>query len=283
MVRIARLFGFCLVLLILLPEGLAQQAYGKGSYGVSGYSGGGGGGSSRASDVYKYTSQILRNLRAGDEGVFSFMGPFSIRAVNIRVRRDLYSPRVEIEKIKPTHGLNAIPRPEGVVYDYELVKSGFGDDFVDGVTIAFRIRSDWLKKNNLTSRDVLLKVYEGEWVDLDTVFIRESQGYSYFEAYSSKLGSFAISAVRRSENKAGRAMPASGPQDDLKEEVSGSTVASFKEPELADFGAYEPLRVDELSEEHSALDNLLIVMILLFSVCAISVGVYRIKRRSAGS
>jgi PGF-pre-PGF domain-containing protein len=144
-------------------------------------------------NLYKYTAHHS-TINKNGEGIFNFKYNLAIRSINITAKEKIHFPKITVENLYTPHRMKRVPELiDGQVYSYEeITPLLFNDSHVKNIKINFRIKSIWLKKNNLSAGDIALKRYTSEWVDLDTKFIERKNNYHYFKSESPGFSYFAI-------------------------------------------------------------------------------------------
>lgn len=143
---------------------------------------------------YKSIDSHLK-IDKSEIGIFKFWSLLSIRKINLTAKENIHSPKIVVEWLNSDSDKKEIPQliKDNLIYHYEKITPyNFNDSSIKDMIISFRIRNKWLKDNNLKVEDIVLRRYTYHWVELDTIFIKEKDGYSYFEAKSPGFSYFAI-------------------------------------------------------------------------------------------
>lgn len=74
--------------------------------------------------------------------------------------------------------------------------------------IRFKVKNSWLENNKISSNDVRITRWDGKWSELGTTEIIKDNTYTYYEAKTSSLSSFAIIAPQPQETIPATTTPA---------------------------------------------------------------------------
>lgn len=175
-----------------------QTSGGTGSSGSSssGSSGGGGGGVTSGEPFANIAKSETRDgsLTAGKPVAFIFKSPeLAIYQILITGKENENDVSVKVESLKNTSKLVSRPAP-GTVYQNTNVWAN--SKKITAVTLKFRVTNAWItgfvQKENIK----LLRWSDNDWKSLDTKVLNSDNNFTYFEAQSAGLSSFAISAVK---------------------------------------------------------------------------------------
>jgi PGF-pre-PGF domain-containing protein len=157
------------------------------------YTSGGGGGGGAPAEI------TPKPISAGGTGVFGYTDPLlSIVNVSVTVNRSVTYAKITVSKSTISPGSVAIGAP-GYVYQYiTITKTGINDSDITHVKIVFKVEKSWIAANNIDSSSIkMYKYIDGSWVAQPTTKIGEDSAYIYFEATSTGLSYFAVSATKR--------------------------------------------------------------------------------------
>lgn len=169
----------------------------SGNSGSSSGGGGGGGGGVISGENYLNIIKFERqdaDLKGNKPVPYTFVYPgFAIYQVLITGRENEGGVGMRIEHLKSASALVS-RMPPGKVYANENV--WLGSKRIIGVLIKFRINNSWLTDNSLDKENIKLLRFDNEWTKLNTKFTGSDAQYSYFEAKSPGLSSFAVSWLK---------------------------------------------------------------------------------------
>jgi len=119
----------------------------------------------------------------------------SVKAVEISVRNSVNNIQVSITKLDEKPVSLAVD-VAGRVYRYLNVdKQNINDEDISSAKITFQVEKTWINSNNVNRSTVALQRYgAGEWNKLPTYEVSEDAENVYYEAESSGLSIYAISA-----------------------------------------------------------------------------------------
>lgn len=155
--------------------------------------GGGGGGGGTSAEI------TPKPISAGGTGVFGYTDPtLSIVNVSVTVNRTVTYAKVNVAKSTMQPASFAIGAP-GIVYQYlTITKTNINDSDITNVKIVFKVEKSWITANNIDSSSIKMYRYvDGSWVAQPTTKIGEDSTYIYFEATSTGLSYFVISATKK--------------------------------------------------------------------------------------
>lgn len=164
--------------------------------------GGGGGGVTSGENFSNIAKSETRDgsLTAGKPVAFIFKSPeLAIYQVLITGKENENDVSVKVEHLKNTSRLVSRPAP-GTVYVNENVWAN--SKKITGVTLKFRVTNAWITGSNIQKETIKLlrwSVSDKDWKALDTTVLTKDDTYTYFEAQSAGLSSFAISAVKEGQ------------------------------------------------------------------------------------
>lgn len=84
--------------------------------------------------------------------------------------------------------------PGGIVYKYvNITGKNFDDSDVDNAEIYFRVQKSWMAESNVLSSSVkMLRLHSGEWQELPTAIVSESESSVEYKSDSPGFSIFAI-------------------------------------------------------------------------------------------
>ena len=169
--------------------------------------------------------QEWQYLEKGEEAVVLLSWRKGLTEIYFTVKNAVTQPRLIIKRLKatPLIGLDA------EIYQYfEVEKTNIKTQDVDQATFRFKIRKNWLQKNNISEEKVKLYRHIGsKWGAIPTNFVGEDETFMYFEAKTSGFSYFAIGGKPLVEQV--YAVPE--PEEDLKptKKAKAQTKRSQKE------------------------------------------------------
>ncbi len=84
--------------------------------------------------------------------------------------------------------------PIGTLYANENL--WLGSKRIDSIVIRFRISNSWLADNRLDAKDIYLLRFDNGWTKLNSKVIDSDGNYTYFEAKTPGMSSFAVSGLK---------------------------------------------------------------------------------------
>lgn len=138
------------------------------------------------------------SLYAGKLVAFNFnLSELAIRQILITGKENENDVTVRVESLKNTSKLVSRPAP-GTVYQNTNVWAN--SKKITAVTLKFRVTNAWITGSNVQKETIkLLRWSDNDWKALDTTVLNSDDTYTYFEAQSAGLSSFAVSAVREED------------------------------------------------------------------------------------
>ncbi len=168
--------------------------------------GGGGGGSSGGGGVISgepfaniaKSETIDGSLTAGKPVAFTFKSPeLAIHQILITGKESENDVTVRVESLKNTSKLVSRAAP-GTVYVNTNV--WVNSKKITGVTLKFRVTNAWITGSNVQKENIkLLRWSDNDWKALNTTVLTRDDTYTYFEAQSAGLSSFAVSAMKEGQ------------------------------------------------------------------------------------
>ena len=141
---------------------------------------------------------VVESIAAGATGIFEFTKPnLVVTEIAVTTTATVTLPSLTVSQSSTAPATVAVAAPH-IVYSYLTVtKSNITDEAVSEVKIKFKLTKTWIADNNINEATVALQRYAaGEWIKLPTSKVNEDASYSYFEATSTALSVFAITAER---------------------------------------------------------------------------------------
>ena len=138
------------------------------------------------------------SLTAGKPVAFTFKSPeLAIYQILITGKENENDVSVKVESLKNTSKLVSRPAP-GTVYINENV--WVNSKKISKVILKFRVKNAWITGSNVQKETIrLLRWSDNDWKALDTTVLNSDDTYTYFEAQSAGLSSFAVSAVKEGQ------------------------------------------------------------------------------------
>lgn len=138
------------------------------------------------------------SLTAGKPVAFTFKSPeLAIHQILITGKESENDVTVRVESLKNTSKLVSRPAP-GTVYINENV--WVNSKKITGVTLKFRVTNAWITGSNVQKENIkLLRWSDNDWKALNTTVLTRDDTYTYFEAQSAGLSSFAVSAMKEGQ------------------------------------------------------------------------------------
>ena len=212
-----------------------------GNSGSGGGGGGGGGGGIITAEPYTNILKFERqdaDFIKGSPVTYSFTNPvFSIYQVLVTGRENEGQIGLRIEHLKNASAL-VNRNPPGAVYANENL--WIGSKRVDYIVIRFRVNNSFLSDNGLETKDLYLLRFNDGWTKLNTKVINSDGNYTYFEAKSPGMSSFAVSGLKNATQvSASPPGDITGNSDVPQEETPAGTGDGKKSPgfEIAAAGA----------------------------------------------
>jgi len=79
-----------------------------------------------------------------------------------------------------------------LIYTYIVLDTNIEQKYVDNLNLRFKVNKNWLTKNNLTTSNITLYVYDINWTGVSFPKYAEDAKYVYYSANSSRLSNMAI-------------------------------------------------------------------------------------------
>jgi len=138
------------------------------------------------------------SLYAGKPVAFTFnSSELAIRQILITGKENENYVTVRVESLKNTSRLVSRPAP-GTVYTNTNV--WVNSKRISAVTLKFRVTNAWITGSNVQKETIkLLRWSDNDWKSLNTAVLTRDDTYTYFEAQSAGLSSFAVSAVKEGQ------------------------------------------------------------------------------------
>ena len=116
-----------------------------------------------------------------------------VAEINFVSSRDAYGAWIEAEVVS---NLEEEPSPEYKVYKYfKLTKNDrvLNNEVVKGYDVLFSVSSAWAAERKIKGGEVvLLHLVDDRWVDLDTEYLKQENGYYLSKATTPDFSYFAI-------------------------------------------------------------------------------------------
>ena len=182
----------------VLPAPTATQPSGRtGSSGSSSSGSSGGSGIISGEPFANIAKSETKDgsLTAGKPVAFNFnSSELAIRQILITGKESENNVSVRVESLKNTSRLVSRAAP-GTVYTNTNV--WVNSKKISAVTLKFRVTNTWITGSSVQKENIkLLRWSDNDWKALDTTVLTRDDTYTYFEAQSAGLSSFAISAVK---------------------------------------------------------------------------------------
>ena len=184
----------------VLPAPTATQPSGRTGNGGGGGGSGGGGGVITGEPLANIAKSETKegSLTAGKPVAFTFKSPeLAIHQILITGKESENDVTVRVESLKNTSKLVSRAAPGTVYVNTNVwVKS----KKITGVTLKFRVTNAWITGSNVQKENIkLLRWSDNDWKALNTTVLTRDDTYSYFEAQSAGLSSFAVSAMKEGQ------------------------------------------------------------------------------------
>ncbi|MFH1637778.1 MAG: PGF-pre-PGF domain-containing protein, partial [Candidatus Woesearchaeota archaeon] len=157
---------------------------------TTGTSGGGGGTAatqtaSVATTIAKITPQKPAVVKLDNEKL-------GVTEIELDVKNEANNVKLTVSShITSPSGTPAIT--EGMVYKYiQIDKTNIDNKDIKSAKITFFVTKQWLDENNLGNKDVVLKKYTTNWVELPTKIVKLKDDKYYYEGTTSGFSVFAI-------------------------------------------------------------------------------------------
>lgn len=141
-------------------------------------------------------TQIVETIAAGTTEDFNFVEPtLSVSKILVTTKNTVTNVQITVKQTSTRPATVAVSAPDKV-YSYLIVtKVNITDADIESVKIRFKVKKSWINENNIDRATVALRRYaDGAWAKLPTVEVSSDATYVYFEATSSALSVFAITA-----------------------------------------------------------------------------------------
>lgn len=196
------------------PTPTATSSRGTGSSGSSGSGssggGSGGGGVTSGETFANIAKSETRDgtLFAGKPVAFTFKSTeLAIHQILITGKENENDVTVRVESLKDKSSLVSRPAP-GTVYQNTNV--WVNSKRISAVTLKFRVTNAWITSGSVQKENIkLLRWSDNDWKSLDTTVLNSDNNFTYFEAQSAGLSSFAVSAVKEGQVPADTSQPGS--------------------------------------------------------------------------
>jgi len=141
-------------------------------------------------------TSAIESIDAGETGTFEFIeSDLAISEIEVTTTSAVSSPSVTATQSSSAPGTVAIVAPNTVYGYLTIVKENIEDEDVSEVKIKFKVTKAWISDNNIDEETIAMMRYsDGAWSELSTSKVSEDETYVYFEATSTALSVFAISA-----------------------------------------------------------------------------------------
>lgn len=182
----------------VLPALTPTATQTSGRTGSSGSSGGSGVTSGEPFANIAKSETKEGSLTAGKPVAFTFISPeLAIHQILITGKENENNVSVRVESLKNTSKLVSRPAP-GTVYVNTNV--WVNSKKITGVTLKFRVTNAWITGSNVQKENIkLLRWSDNDWKALNTTVLTRDDTYTYFEAQSAGLSSFAVSAMKEGQ------------------------------------------------------------------------------------
>ena len=184
----------------VLPALTPTATQRTGSSGSSGSGSSGGGGVTSGEPFANIAKSETKDgsLTAGKPVAFTFKSPeLAIHQILITGKESENDVTVRVESLKNTSKLVSRAAP-GTVYINENV--WVNSKKITGVTLKFRVTNAWITGSNVQKENIkLLRWSDNDWKALNTTVLTRDDTYTYFEAQSAGLSSFAVSAMKEGQ------------------------------------------------------------------------------------
>jgi len=135
-------------------------------------------------------------LQTGVERAFALVGyQTSIQEIRVKTNKDVAAPAIYVEELMPWENWVEVPLPKRAkVYRVFVVESTVPAGDIAEVKFSFRVELSWLEKNGLSTRDIRLLRYDGDWKEISTSYAGKDATYAYYSAKATGLSWFAITS-----------------------------------------------------------------------------------------
>jgi len=178
--------------------GLVASTDYDASFTVSISTGGGGGGGGGAPATDPNTKQTTFSSLTPDKEHRLYVDRSTIAATKVGFVNTVQAMNVKLS-VSTVNDSDLTDRPEKA-YDYfNVTLEGLYAHELSEAWLEFKVNSSWITDNGATKDDVRLKRQKATWQELDTLWMKDSGQYSYFNATSPGFSIFAIALVTAKE------------------------------------------------------------------------------------
>jgi len=169
--------------------GSSGSVYGGGGS----ISGGGGGGGGVVGDI---ASATVKLIEAGKEALFSFDEELSefLSGITLVSSKNANNVKISVETLdkKP---YSSMPDPKGAIYKYLKISTDFSDANIETAQIQIRVKTSWLKDNDINPSTVILnRNVRNVWHELTTTMTGSDDDYYYYTVDTPGFSYFSITA-----------------------------------------------------------------------------------------
>ena len=155
--------------------------------------GGSGSTSTNTANLNEYINTIFN---PGEKVEFNVSkGNLEIKSIEIKLKNNVTKFVIKINNTGDTVvGFN------GKLYQLvEFNLEGITDENIDGANITFKVNKSWLEENNVSYENIrLFRYHDGEWIELNTTFVKQEDGVYYFKSFTPGFSYFAIGTAEKS-------------------------------------------------------------------------------------
>ncbi|MHC1566301.1 MAG: PGF-pre-PGF domain-containing protein [Candidatus Syntropharchaeia archaeon] len=205
------------------------------------------------------------SIEAGENLSLNFSG--TIKELVIYANTSIENAMVEIEGIEaPEEGKEL----SGIVYAYlNITARNITDENIDNATIRFCINRNWIDKNNINVSTIRLNRYHaGNWTELLTHLMNQTNDLVYFEAITPGFSLFAITGEEKEVQETPTPVPTETPQAKVTPIVKATPTPVPSPPS-------EPMRKQPISWRIVGF----VIVALVFLIMGISFYRSRTRRR----
>ena len=162
--------------------------------------GGSGGGSSTGGGggaiVSGKVSKVFGEVTAGKSVSMKVSNKdLAVKQIVITISNPVKTFTIGVEKLDSKPG-TITKDVSGKVYKYmEITKTGITNNDLSSAVVQFDVKQEWLTNNSLTTSDVKLFRWTGQWDELPTTFKEKVNSSARFEATTPGFSTFAVGSA----------------------------------------------------------------------------------------
>lgn len=142
--------------------------------------------------------QTVETIEVGETGTFSYEEPtIELTNIQVKVKNTVNSVQITVTQSSTKPAAIAVTAPGAVYGYYNIEKTNIDDEDVESATIMFKVKKDWITGQNIDETTIALERFKGgAWNKLPTTKVDEDGTYFYFQATTTELSIFAVTAEK---------------------------------------------------------------------------------------